>query len=201
MTKRKQKFSMEQARRYLDKWLPRMGFAHWAVDLRVLPESARNEVWGRSLWLHEEESASVQVVPDDVLPDEQMEVLILHELAHGLVRTLRTYGFGGPAEEMVVNRIVRLALDGKPVTMLNMHSLLTDDSDDGWLALERIQVDRLRELIDRLPEREREVINRWYYEKQSLSRIARDLELGDATGARRVLGQAHRKLGELMEEA
>lgn len=179
-----------EARALVEQWLPKFGFGHYTFKLSPLPKAADGKTWGRCVWLHDEETARFQFVPDGVLSKAQLETVVLHELAHGL---LELAGTSEHAEEVVCNRIVRLL---RPSTaQANEHLLNHADWND-----KTVPVDALRALVDRLPEGEREAINMRFYERLSYGEIAEELDLPYRQDAVRLLRRALRQLSEMLAE-
>lgn len=200
------RLACDEAKDLLDYWLPRFGFGHYRVHTKVLPASARGKLWARCHWNHDEEFVNFQFVPDGVLKRPQMEALVLHELSHGLCRLAED----SDGEERVCNRIARLALGGRQTQLPNEWMFA---SDDKWwdtlssaLRIDPTAAPMLRALIDELPEMEREVVNRRFYERQPWREMCRELGLfygdqePDIQKAKRILRRGLAKLGVELED-
>ena len=164
----KRKLTTADAEAALDKWMSLFGFAHFKRKVEPLPLDMKGKLWARCHWTYEEEYVEFQFVPDGVLERPQVEGLVLHELAHGLLDYAKE---GHHPQEVVCNRIARLLLPAN-VQLPNEKAV----AEKPWDATpsESDEVDRaiLRALVDGLPEDEREVVNRRFWEHQSLSQIA-----------------------------
>lgn len=179
------KKTCKEAKALTEKWAPAFGLGHYAHEVRVLPESARGKMWGRSYYNHEEEWFEFEVVPDGALPSAQVEALVLHELAHGL---LNLASKSDHAVEAVCNRIVKLASRQKNVVHCNQHENM---GPQGW-PTEDAGVEELRfepklwmaPLVDALPEKEARVLNALYYERASLRVTAKRLGVDHRTVGR-----------------
>lgn len=166
MPSRKPKVTIQNATRFLKKWAGSFGFGHYNITLSCLPPEAKGEVWGRSVFNHEEEWATIEVVPDGVLPVAQVETLMLHELAHGLLE------FSNASDatcETVCNRIARLALAKPNVVHCNQWN--QQDGDRVWNAASMSEP-WMKLLVDGLPPNQRTVVNALFYERQSMRHTA-----------------------------
>jgi len=161
-----------------DKWATAFGLGHYSREVRCLPADQKGKVWGRSHYNHQEEWFEVEVVPDGALPTEQVEALVLHELAHGLLSFANE---GDSAVEAVCNRISKLASrQRKPLVHCNQYAGM---GPDGWeearlnsLRSNELHFDAdpwLSTLVDSLPKKESSVVSALYYEKASLREVAR----------------------------
>lgn len=97
--------SIRKGVRLVKKWAEPMGFAGWRITVQLLPEDQKGKTWGRSEFNVEEEWAVIELLPDGIVPDDALEGLVLHELAHGLL----LIGSRSDAHcETVCNRIARM---------------------------------------------------------------------------------------------
>lgn len=183
MPSRKPKHTINNATRFLKKWAGPFGFGHYNITLSCLPAEAKGEVWGRSVFNHEEEWATIEVVPDGILPVAQVETLMLHELAHGLLDLSNT---SEATCETVCNRIARLALAKPNVVHCNQWN--QRDGDRVWnTAL--LTEPWMKLLVEGLPLRQRTVVNSLFYECQSMRHTAA------------AMGVSVRTVGRLRERA
>jgi len=97
--------SVRKGTRFVKKWAEPMGFAGWHIAVQPLPEDQKGKVWGRSEFNVEEEWAVIELLPDGIIPDDALEGLVLHELAHGL---LLISSKSDAHTETVCNRIARM---------------------------------------------------------------------------------------------
>lgn len=73
----------------------------------------------------EEEWFHLRIVPDGVIPDRELEHLVVHELGHVLIDLAKESEYG---EEIVVNRIARLAGTNRGVREWNSQATRDGDS-------------------------------------------------------------------------
>lgn len=173
--------SVRKGKAYVERWMPRFGFTNYAVTVGVLPPDQKGQCWGRSWWNVAEEWADIELVPDGILPDDQLEGLVLHELAHGLVELARS-GDGGT--ETVCNRLARLlGAQGAPLCNEWVHT----QDDHPWGMPDEPEESRATEhkwvklLVDWLPEPDRQVVNGLFYEGQTLRGMAKELGVSPRT--------------------
>jgi hypothetical protein len=195
---------LRDAKKLLNKWLPKFGFAHYSRYVELVPEDQKGKTWAMVKWDHDEEFVVFYFVPDGVLPKEQLEVVVLHELAHGLISLANE---SAPDEERVCNRIARIL--APQVMTTNEWMQHTEPPSGGWypMRVDPAAAPLVRILVDEaLSDLERQVVNRFYYERLGVTEIA--LELGityghnipDVHKVKRILRRAERTIGDMLEE-
>lgn len=98
-------FRVEVAQRYLEKWVHTFGFGNFARTVIPMTKETAGAYWARAFVDLDEEWLEIEIVPDGVLPEEQVEFLICHELMHGLI----DYADSGEGPlESACNRIARV---------------------------------------------------------------------------------------------
>lgn len=88
-------------------WAPRFGLSHYKSYVSLISEKDNEENLGQSFYDHHEEWYKVDLPADATMGEEERQMLVLHELAHGLISYALT---GDEALETTCNRIARLAL-------------------------------------------------------------------------------------------
>lgn len=167
--------SVRKGERLVRKWADLMGFGHWRISVECLPESQRGEVWGRSEYNAEEEWATIQLIPDGKIPLEQLEGLVLHELAHGLLHLANK---SEAHTEIVCNRIARL-LGPENAALCNEWNS-TNECD--WAFKDVTPWVKL--FVDGLPAEERQVVNALFYEGRTMRALAKDMNMSARTVGR-----------------
>lgn len=189
--------NIKRGERLVRKWAGPMGFGSYNIEVSPLPDDQKGKVWGRSYWNAEEEWAHIELLPDSVLPPAQLEALVIHELAHGLVHVASKSDVG---VEMVCNRIARLVCPevelcnewyGKSGDQCEWEE---DPMNTAWMRL----------LVDALPEEEKLVINSLYYERRTLNAVAAELGVSSRTIGRikrRALAKLNEAAAQLEERS
>lgn len=183
--------SLDELKELIDKWAPRFGFASYRYKVGVLPKQAA-DCWGKSVWLHDDDFFEIRVHPNR-LQSRQLEALVIHELAHGLV-SLAANG----REEAVCNRLAKLLL-GEDVQTPNIWAL-GRCTKARWAGTGFIDLDAVSDstvdpfvlaalplIVDDLPPREQQLVNAVYWEGVSLMEVARRLGI-----SRRTAGRLHK---------
>lgn len=156
--------SVKRARFFVDKWMPRFGFGgHWRVEVYRLQEKYKGKVWAHGFWNMEEEHVLFEFVPDGALPDTVLEMLVIHEVAHGLVELGKTSEHG---EEVVCNRVAKVLKPRAkhPNEWYKTKKSFFDLPDETRLGATR-----------ELTARQRYVVHALFNENRSLGSVARDL--------------------------
>lgn len=165
--------AIDRAQALVKKWAPKFGLGDFRLRVTELP-FASPEGWGLSYYDLDELWGTVEIVGDGLLPDAVQELLVLHELAHGMLQFAK---HGGITEEQSCNRIARLARGDFTTPLFNEHHLQMVGDAEFFGGVDRNSADLDRRawlpiVTDALPEREREVINGMYWEGLSLREVA-----------------------------
>lgn len=170
------------------KWAPKFGFAGWRIQVRPIPMD-NPDAWGRSFFETNEEWGVIEIPPDGFFPPETLELLVLHELAHGLLELAASEGV---LEEQACNRIARLSRGDFTTPLMNEQREAV--IGDAWYGVEGEQRDTAEKLdkskwlaivADALPTDEREVISALYWEGLTFRQAAERFGVGVATIDRR----------------
>lgn len=170
----------DHAEACLQKWAPPFGFGHYTVLVRDASKKEAKKGWAHVTWNVEEEWLLVALGDVDRLTPEQVEHVIVHELAH----VLQAFGRQADAcEEMVCNRIAGL-LVGAEYGVRGLSGLASaaryfDDEERDAL------LDVMPHLLVRMPERHRNVLIAIFYDGKSLGEIAREVGVERSTIMRR----------------
>lgn len=153
------------------RWAQRFGVGHYRITVQPISEKDSETAWATSYWETAEEWAVIDLPADDSMPVDTLELLVLHELAHGLLKVV-----GGDAKSVVTeatcNRIARLAKRDYTTPLMNEHA--ASAIGDAWYGSKRkraAEVDRrawLPIVTDGLPAEERELITLLYWEGVSI---------------------------------
>lgn len=81
--------------------------AHYRLTVQPMTSVQPGDAWALSYYDVDEEWGALWLPADEALPPETLELVVLHELAHGLVKIAAS---GDQPEEAVCNRIARLSL-------------------------------------------------------------------------------------------
>lgn len=155
------------------KWKQRFGLGHLRFHILPLGEDAAKKSNAQSYYDLVEEWAYVWLPDDEEFPPETLELLVLHELAHGVLWE------GKAGLEQACDRIARIATRDYtspwPGEWLSM-----SDPDTFWKGKSPTNsaIDRrkwLNVVADALPEEQREVISMHYIEGLGYRRIAERL--------------------------
>lgn len=177
--------SIERGTALVRKWSPRFGLGNYRITVQPIAQKDSENSWAMSYFDTHEEWGLVELPNDDSLPPETLELLVLHELSHGLLKLA-----GGDGErdtvEATCNRIARLARGDFQTPLMNEHAASVLGpmwfEDNKRRAAEAI--DRrawLPVVTDGLPEQEREVVTLLYYEGLSLRQAAEVLGVAHTT--------------------
>lgn len=175
--------------KFLKKWLKRFGFGDYRFTLKPLDESRYNKAWAECHFHHEEEHATFWLNPTFTFPDEQLEMLAIHEVAHGLAGLAQAEG---PWEEVFCNRVARLMLPGKRHPNEYHWTVESDEGDnakDFRSSLTRRQRQIVGLAIDTLPQLtddDRSLLNERLFERLSLREIAERRGVHKTTVMRRL---------------
>lgn len=166
--------TIERGTALVHQWKSRFGFGHYRFSVQPLP--AGTAAWAQSFFEINEEWAVIELPPDDFFPPKTLEMLVLHELSHGLLRVAGTSENG---EEVACNRIARMAKSDWKSPLFNEHH--AEVVGDAWFededstkssagALDRHKW--LPLIADALPEKERLVIALMYWGELSYRQTA-----------------------------
>lgn len=170
------RLSVSQAEALVEKYVGRFGFGDYGYTVRLLPKEWYGKRWAHVSFCHEDGWFVLEVVPDGVLPARELESVVLHELAHGLLELPAELGDAG--HEQAANRIARLVMGRRwnhPNHWMRLkrgaepvdHRAMSAEFDPRpWLPL----------VVDGLPEAEAQVIDLVFYGERSLREAA--VELG-----------------------
>jgi hypothetical protein len=140
------------------KWAQRFGLGSYRLYVRSLSHADRESAEAMS-WYEPAEEWGVVWLPDDSeLPPETLELLVLHELAHGLLWNDDT--------ELQCDRVARLAQGREDVPWPEEWKMLTN-FDAFRSAVDPKTVEKrpwLAIVVDGLPKVERDVICALYWE-------------------------------------
>lgn len=182
--------SVRRSRILVNRWKHILGFGHWRIYVYEIPNNPTH--WAISEWDVHEEWARIGFVADRVFPEEQRETLVLHEFAHGLLELAKT---SEVAEEQFCNRFARLlARDGNHLANEYMSIVAKNPPSDELNPAVR---EALRVAVDRLPDRERQVIEGLYYERVGPTELAERLKVSRTT-VYRIRDQAILRLEETL---
>lgn len=171
------RLSVSEAEALVEKYAGRFGFGDYGYTVRLLPQEWYGKRWAHVSFCHEDGWFVLEVVPDGVLPARELESVVLHELAHGLLELPTELGEAG--HEQAANRIARLVM-GRRWAHPNHWVTLKRGFDPGavtramtvegfdprpWLPL----------VVDGLPEQEAQVIDLIFYGERSLRDAAEEL--------------------------
>lgn len=76
----------------LGKWMVRLGFSGYQVTVLVLERENYGKCWAASTWSTDDESVTFRFMPDGTLPKDTQELVIIHEVAHGLMELATEHG-------------------------------------------------------------------------------------------------------------
>lgn len=166
------------AKEVVDRYATRFGFGHYSFKVKLMPKSLQANYYALCYFDHEEEFFEVEVVPDGTLPARQLEYVVVHEMAHGLLSFAAQHSV---AEEVICNRVARAITRTRgPNEKLhpgNKLGVIGQPAANGAF-------EPLRALVDTLPDREREVLSRIYFGRASLQEVGKELNLGKRQVAR-----------------
>lgn len=177
------------------KWAPKFGLGDFRIQV-VTMRPDNKEAWALSFYDVEELWGIIDLPPDESMPAELLELIVLHELAHGLLLLAEA---GDVAAEQACNRIARLTRGDFETRLANedaAHRL-----GEAWFNDEHpkksaypspgprpghgnAKVGRrewLPIVIDALPYQERTVINMLYIEGMSLREAAQQVGVSHTT--------------------
>lgn len=164
--------AMSHAERRIRYWLRRAGFGHYHLSIVAASRDELEGAWALVEWDLDEEAVEFALPPEGTLPDDLMELVIIHEVAHGICALAQAQP-GGTLEEVACNRILRLV---KPRAVLPNEWNRRMGSDN----VARLGVSREVGLaIDTLPfltDEDRFILNARLYERRTFDDIARELE-------------------------
>lgn len=177
--------SVNQATKYAKRWLRRAGFQNYRLTMREMTPKEARKHWAYCIWDIEEEHVLIAAVPDGTVPDEVMDLVMLHEVAHGLCRMAQAAPFT-TLEELACNRIVRLVRPRKPLPNEWSARTASDAVPPELSGLSRQQWVLVSAAVDTLPfsDREREIFACLFYDGLSLRAAAERVGVGKDTVAR-----------------
>lgn len=166
--------NIEQGEALVRKWARRFGLGDFRLRVQLIDSDC--DAWARSFYELNEEWGLIELPPDALFPPATLEMLVLHELAHGLLALAeRSEG----DTEAACNRIARLAKQDYESPLFNEHvSMVKPDeywSDDKKNAA---AIDRrawVPLVADGLPKRESVVISLIYWDGLSLEEAGKVL--------------------------
>lgn len=168
--------SIEIGTSLVHKWAPKFGLGNFRITVQPITTEDATDAWAMSFFDTHEEWGLVELPADESLPVGTLELLVLHELAHGLLKLVGGDG-DSPAVEATCNRIARLARRDFVSPLMNEHSASVHGN--AWFAdgdgKRSASVDRrvwLPLVTDGLPSEERQVITLLYWEGLSLRQAA-----------------------------
>lgn len=172
------------------RWSPRFGLGAYRITVQPISVTDGVDAWAMSYWDVHEEWGLVELPEDESLPPATLELLVLHELAHGLLKVV-----GGDGDSAVVestcNRIARLARRDFVSPLMNEHAASVLGNtwfEEGGTGKRSASVDRrawLAVVTDGLPPEERQVITLLYWEGLSIRQAEEVTGLPNATLRRR----------------
>lgn len=152
------------------RWAPRFGLGDFRIQVLPMPTEPC-DAWARSYYDLDEMWGVIDLPADADVPAPLLELLVLHELAHGLLLLSETSETG---TEQACNRIARLARCDFTTRLANeqsAHQLGEDYWSGDREKSNASATDRrawLNVVVDALPVGDREVINLIYVEGLSL---------------------------------
>lgn len=177
--------STDRATALVRKWAPRFGLGEFRLAVNEIPRDTP-DAWARSFYDIEELWGVLDLPGDEFLPVALQELLILHELAHGLLQLAES---GDVGCEQACNRIARLARGDFETPLGNEHhaSVIGEDWFDEKFRNASVIDKRawLNIVTAALPEQERAVINLLYFEGVSYRDAAAALHIDVHTVWRR----------------
>lgn len=179
-----------RARGYVEKWMQRFGFGQWRCEVYRLQEKYAGKVWAHGFWNTHEEHVLFEFVPDGVLPANVLEMLAIHEVAHGLFEMSRN---GEAGEEVACNRLGKLLMP-----RAKHPNEWWKSKPDYYLGIDDATAKRLR-LNPELTEREKHVIVSIYWDGRSLGELAKELDVSK-TAVVSSRNRALRKLRNKLED-
>jgi hypothetical protein len=96
--------STSHGERLVRKWAGAFGLGDFRLQVKEIPEDTP-DAWARSFYDIEELWGVLELPGDNLLPPALIELLVLHELAHGLIQVAGASELG---EEQACNRIARM---------------------------------------------------------------------------------------------
>lgn len=165
--------SIEKGTALVKHWAPRFGLGEFRLKVKPMPTD-NTEAWALSHYDIEEMWGSIELPSDEVFPFETLELLVLHELAHGLLQLAGT-DVTSVAVEQSCNRIARLTRGDFESRLMNEEREAIEGdayyNADGKDRTAASRLDRRKWLAivtDGLPEAERQVITLLYFEGVSM---------------------------------
>lgn len=160
--------NIEQGEALVRKWARRFGLGDFRLRVQLIDHDC--DAWARSFYELSEEWGLIELPPDALFPPATLEMLVLHELAHGLLAVAeRSEG----DTEVACNRIARLARADYESPLFNEHISMVkpDEYWGGDGKKNTAAIDRrawVAVIADGLPERQRAVISLIYWNGMSL---------------------------------
>lgn len=193
--------SIEQGTALVRHWQGRFGLGNFRLQVRPIDMDNEN-AWAHSFYELTEEWGVIELPVDGFFPPEVLELLVLHELAHGLIALATEADGGSVLVEQSCNRVARLARGDFTTPLMNEHR--ESVVGESWYGVEgearesaghrpfselsKAAIDRrkwLSVVADALPEDERAVIAALYYENLSMRQTATSLGVDVHTVFRR----------------
>lgn len=180
--------TIEQGTAIVRRWQDKFGLGGFRIHVRAI-DMDDPKAWAYSFYETNEQWGVIELPPDGFFPPATQELLVLHELAHGLLALAAEEGV---LVEQACNRVARLAR-GDFVSPL-MNEQRESIIGDAWYEVEgeeRKSAEKLDKskwlaiVADALPEDEREVISALYWEGLTFRQAAERFGVGVATVNRR----------------
>lgn len=172
----------------LDHWMRKFDFSDYLWVLQPLDKKACKTTYARCTWNHPEREVLFEFGPTVGYSEKSLEAIIVHEVGHGLTRTLMGSEPGSVADEQACNLLGRLLVPDAERPMPRLWGTwavaicmakVFDDSDRE--ALE----DAMPHLIVRMSQAHRDVLIAIFYDGKNLSDIGRELGVNRSTVMRR----------------
>lgn len=182
------------------KWAGKLGLGEFRIQVVTLSPDNK-KAWALSFYDIEEMWGIIDLPVDETHPAPLLELLVVHELSHGLIELAKS---GKVAVEQACNRIARLALADYETPLPNEDTARR--IGDPWYESGRVKhmagsIDRrawLAIVVDALPEQDRALVNMLYVEGLSLREAGARLGLNDTNGGS-MLRRRDRALDKLRE--
>lgn len=180
----------ERGEALVRKWAPKFGLGEFRIQVVPL-DPDQKKAWALSFYDVDEMWAVISLPVDDLHSPALLELLVLHELSHGM---LMLCDAGASSEEQTCNRIARLT-SGDYDTKFANHDEAERLGENYWKkkvkprkasgkALTTNFLDKrawLPIVTDALPADERVIINLLYWEGRSLREVAAELGVAHTT--------------------